>query len=263
MSFDAFFGPTDTIPEILTRDQLAPSFPASYSKAPQPPSWQGSVSPLGPSGVTGPPDNHGLPIMAGNLFPLTGPNQLTERTDNAAHKGHAIDLVGRDDTVPQDGLLNNILEQDDPRKYTNDYRYISMRGPIMLTSWGYDTHGVPIPNIQDNGTLSDTSFSPNWLQKPQLWPTAPIDLRYDRDRKVWVSPPAHRIISAQLIETLEPTSTAYAVGKIIDNGDDPDGPDYTIVFKNPIECRIPSGTKVYAYYDTYDGYYIALTKCSG
>jgi hypothetical protein len=254
MSLDAFFGPTK---EIFTpRNSGTYKFgdAVAYTKAPQPPSWRG----LAFSGVY---DLHNMPIEAGHLFPLVNPDVLTDRADGGVHKGHVIDLVGRSDTVPEEGLLNNILPQDDLSKYANDYRYMAMRGPIVLQSWGYDTQGHPIPNQSGDDNLSDY-FATDWLQKPQNWPVAPIDLRYDRDRKVWVSPPAHRIVTAQLLEFLAPDG-GKALGKIIDNGPDGDGIDHIINFKNNLTCPLGSGTKVYAYYDTYDGYYIALTACSG
>lgn len=255
MSLDAFFGPTNKI--FTPRPSGAYTFgdPVSYTKATQPPSWRGLTSTGGAYNL------HNMPIEAGHLFPLTNPNTLTDRANDGTHKGHTIDLVGRNGTVPESGLCNNILPQDDLEKYANDYRYIAMRGPIVLQSWGYDTNGHPIPNQSGDDNLSDY-FATDWLQKPQNWPVAPIDLRYDRDRKVWVSPPAHRIVTAQLLEFLAPDG-GKALGKIIDNGPDGGGIDHVIVFKNNLTCPLGSGTKVYAYYDTYDGYYIALTACSG
>ena len=47
-----------------------------------------------------------------------------------------------------------------------------------------------------------TKFALNWSEKPDLWPVGPIDLRWDRERGVWVSPPANKIVLARLEESI-------------------------------------------------------------
>lgn len=81
--------------------------------------------------------------------------------------------------------------------YKDDYRTFALRGPILLQSWGYDTNGYPVPNYVD--TLSGTSsgvfestglsgyFMSGWLKRATSWPVAPVDLRLDRQRGVWVA----------------------------------------------------------------------------
>jgi hypothetical protein len=270
MSLDAFFGPVsifgeDELPKL---ELLTVTYPGgatgseikSYTKAPQPPSWRGTSG-------GGDYDMNNLSVRSLHLNPLTNPNTLIDRVDGGAHKGHVIDLVGRSDTVPEEGLLNNILPQDDLIKYADDYRLIAMRGPILLHGWGYDTQGKPIPNASGSDNLS-SYFAPDWLQKPQDWPVGPIDLRFDRDRKVWVSPPSHRIVALSLDGGLNPHS--LGTGTLIKYGGAyPAGPnaivdgDQTVGVIDRLGCFYPSGSKVYAYFDTFDGNYIILTKCSG
>lgn len=101
-----------------------------------------------------------------------------------------------------------------------DFGFFALKGPLVLQSWGYDTQGKPIPNEVDveanacEGSFAKTrltnKFMKNWLGNPRTWPVAPIDLRYDRDRGVWVSPPPDRIVVARLSETLSPNKTAKA-----------------------------------------------------
>jgi hypothetical protein len=270
MSLDAFFGPVsifgeDGLPKL---ESLTVTYPGgatgseikSYTKAPQPPSWRGTSS-------GGAYNMNNLSVRALHLNPLTNPDTLTDRVDGGTHKGHVIDLVGRNETVPDKGLCNNILPQDDKEKYAYDYRLIAMRGPILLHGWGYDTQGKPIPSASGDDNLSE-SFAQDWLQKPQDWPVGPIDLRFDRDRKVWVSPPSHRIVALSLNESLSPH--ALAIGKLIKYGGAyPAGPnatvdgDQTVQVIDRLGCFYPSGSKVYAYFDTFDGNYIVLNKCSG
>lgn len=109
---------------------------------------------------------------------------------------------------------------EDPYDNAEDFGFFALKGPLVLQSWGYDTQGKPIPNEVDveanacQGSFAKTrltnKFMKNWLGNPRTWPVAPIDLRYDRDRGVWVSPPPDRIVVARLSETLFPNKTAKA-----------------------------------------------------
>lgn len=107
-----------------------------------------------------------------------------------------------------------------------DVRAAALRGPLLLQSWGYDTNGKPIPNATDTfddakaGTFNNTQiteeFAYNWLSNPQCWPCGPIDLRWDRDRCVWVSPPSERLVIAEMMEDLNLGGMARA--KLVDYG---------------------------------------------
>jgi hypothetical protein len=101
-----------------------------------------------------------------------------------------------------------------------DFGFYALRGPLVLQSWGYDTEGKPIPNIVDDpyGTAAGTfvndgtrnKFMDNWLAKPESWPIGPIDLRYDRDRGVWVAPTKERILLAKLTDKLDASGVVDA-----------------------------------------------------
>jgi hypothetical protein len=70
---------------------------------------------------------------------------------------------------------------------TDNIRGMGMRGPIMLVGWGYDLLGNPTPN-KDTDKEVDDSFPDNWMNKTNLWKTGPVDLRWDKWRKVWTAP---------------------------------------------------------------------------
>ena len=42
------------------------------------------------------------------------------------------------------------------------------------------------------------SFPSGWLREPETWPVAPLDLRFDRVRGVWTTPPAHRVLFGEI-----------------------------------------------------------------
>lgn len=203
-------------------------------------------------------------------------NNINRDKLNPLSRGHSIDLVGRETGVPKSGLITNLYGKDDPNKYSSDYRFLAMRGPIVLHAWGYDTDGNPIPNEKDKeseakvgnfvGTGLTEKFMSNYLGKSDTWPVAPIDLRYDRERGVWVAPPSNidRVITATLDEDLNPNNSGLA--SIIIRDCDPDLYDKKgnvvssgkiKVFERLGNCY-PSGTKIHAYFVSKPANYIVL-----
>lgn len=114
-----------------------------------------------------------------------------------------------------------MTSQNSEAQDSSDFRFNALKGPLMLHGWGYDTEGKPIPNYADDatscaaGTFKSTGlwdqFLTNWNSNPKTWPMGPIDLRWDRDRGCWVSPPEERIIVAQLEEDLPAGGTSEAI----------------------------------------------------
>lgn len=148
------------------------------------------------------------PIQQDDLNPFTNPQGFSRSTvassrSDTPHFGHDIEIVGRDgsdDGTPENGLIMPVagFTNSGVGDYTNDYRFLALRGPLVMQSWGYDTEGYPVPNKVDNETdaaagmfetesLDATKFMDGHLKKPHTWPVAPIDLRLDRARGVWVA----------------------------------------------------------------------------
>lgn len=232
-------------------------------------------------------DQNNVDINRDFLDPLTNNFEDGDHHHDGEGRGHVIDIVGRGDSVPNNGMITNFYHLDDENRYDDDYRFFGMRGPLVLHSWGYDTQGKPIPNEADidgdtkegkftNEHLKD-SFLKDWLAKPATWPVAPIDFRFDRKRGVWVTPPGYKVVVAILEEKLEAygTATASLINKDTSNGlefgstlYDKDGEEVKATDEEDTEAKIKivdrigktygSGTKVYAYYDTYRCEYIIL-----
>ena len=222
-------------------------------------------------------DQYHLNINQDYTDPFTNPFGSEEHHHEGAGKGHVIDLVGREQEVPVSGMITNFYNDDEG--YADDYRFLGMRGPIILHSWGYDLEGKPIPNAADtdastkegnftNQNLQD-KFLKNWLQKPASWPVAPIDFRFDRKRGLWVTPPGYKVVVAKLEEDLVAYGTAKAT--LINFGDilyDKDGNEIQASDENTSEAKIQIeerigesysyGTKAYCYYDTYSAKYIII-----
>lgn len=198
--------------------------------------------------------------------------------------GHVIDALGRKNRIDAHMIMNLNPMQD----YAEDYRFLGLRGPMVLHAWGYDTWGKPIPNEADSeaatmkGEFTDENlkdrFMCEWLSKPATWPVGPIDLRFDRDRGVWVAPPQdYKVTVVELIEDLKPLSTAKArlINKDLESGKDY-GPDlwgfegekleatsdknsqYIVIAEDRIKASYKKGTRVYAHYDTFRCNYIVF-----
>ena len=173
--------------------------------------------------------------------------------------------------------------------YAADYRALGMRGPIVLQSWGYDLNGKPVPNAADTevsasgGIFASTGlhdkFMDSWLKKSHTWPVAPIDLRFDRARGTWVSPPSYRLVKVDLEEDLSEFGTATCAvvdGETLYNttGVSLEGTitgvsgvsilgTPRITLTDVVGTTWSSGTRLLAHYDPYNCEYYPLSAGSG
>lgn len=266
--------------------------------------YTGFQDPSGTYGYTGPATMHPPHMVynSGNVTGVSGSispsftiysqviglnylNPLVHPTFDhyGSHSGHDIDIVGKGSGLPSAGShLSTYVERLNNRNpYTLDTRHISFRGPLIMHGWGYDTNGKPVPNQVDResaasgGIFSPTgltnSFLSGWLEKPHTWPVAPIDLRLDRKRGVWVSPPSYSLICAKVDGTGIPalgsgTARMLAGPPLWDNsgniiqysgsGGTQIGP--TFVMHEVLNSALSSGDRVLAYYDSSTDEYFAL-----
>jgi hypothetical protein len=137
---------------------------------------------------------------------------------NPFQYGHNIDILANGSSLSGDDNIN-------AQGRALDYRFMALRGPLVIHGWGYDTDNKPIPNSVDTlanisngifatGDLTE-NFHPNYLQNSKLWPVGPLDAKWDRARGVWVaggtSTPAEDIDGmAFLLEDLSAGYTALA-----------------------------------------------------
>ena len=213
------------------------------------------------------------------LNPFSNPtgynrSSLSDRCDT--YTGHDIEIIGRGGTGDFDTLTMPIEGYDNTGEadYNNDYRMMALKGPLLLQQWGYDTNGVPVPNSADTvGAASSGDFTEdnltgkflnNFLKKPQTWPVAPVDLRLDRKRGVWVAPPPYRLLNVTANEYIPPFGTGWATltsnsgdlwtssGTAITNGQ--------IQAVNKVGDHMFSGDPLLVYYDVQNGDYWVINK---
>lgn len=138
---------------------------------------------------------------------------------NGTVKGFVTHVIGYGDEA-KNFTLSQLESAEDTKQNQTNFRYNALRGPLTLQSWGYDTSGKPIPNAIDSAEKTEKGqfrrfglqdkFLKDWLSNPKTWPVGPIDLRWDRERGVWVAPPANKIVVAKLLTNLEKFGSAEA-----------------------------------------------------
>lgn len=156
-----------------------------------------------------PPYLESLGINTDYLDPLadTTDTLITDDRSNSSVSGHNMEVLARGTNIPDPADGWSVQKNNST---ASDYRFLAMRGPIVLQQWGYDLQGKPVPNAADveasteAGTFTpdnlEDKFIADWLQKPKTWPVAPIDLRLDRDRGVWTVPIPRDIIHIESLE---------------------------------------------------------------
>jgi hypothetical protein len=87
-------------------------------------------------------------------------------------------------------------------------RSVGFRSPMVLSGWGYDTEGNPVPYSGDQKELH-----PEATWNPNLWKTGPVDLRWDDDRKVWTGGNTVKISLCKVTNTYNPESFSYEVDR--------------------------------------------------
>ena len=156
-----------------------------------------------------------------------GSGVITSATLNPLASGHNIEYVVRNSDMTDLsvrsieggyaksarplGKIAEITSQN--TDYANQAaRPIGLRGPMVVSGWGYDIDGRPVPNakydadrrvpyssggggdvdnvglpveLQHSKTRAHLNFLPHHLQRTDSWKRGPVDLRWDRERKVW------------------------------------------------------------------------------
>lgn len=154
----------------------------------------------------------------------------------------------------------------------NNVSVISLKGPIVINGWGYDLFGNPVPNsgnlmevssVLGSGSYgvsglvpnlygpvnsSNAEFYPGYLQKSVYWPTAPLDVRWDKFRSVWASP--GMILCGVAVDNISPGGTGL-FNIYTDNDKET---NEKIVIKNfftGANANINSGVRTVCAYDPY------------
>ena len=223
-----------------------------YSKAPMPP-----VN-----------DDYHMPITVKTLNPFKGKGfegiYGFEDMNGSESIRHDINYAIRGNAWPTDVNIAGI-------DHGSDYRAIALRGPLILSGWGYDLDGKPVPGAAGN----KQKFLDDWLRKPNTWKTGPLDVRWDNERGVWAPPPSFKLLNAKCCECVGPATTKGGWFQLVDEDDayDMDG-NHSEGVDSACNCDTDSeqvfamnrtgkvilpDAKVLLYYDTREHKYYIIT----
>ena len=244
MSLDGFFRPTNTrIGLGSTFSSLDNTNDYRAAARTQPgPIWNESAGPCDKGVNSIVLINSALASVSYNkeitypyLLPFTNPSGLNEgpsentafagaaiarNRSNTALVGHDIDMVARASGVNNpdpsieypSGLIiplagrGNDFEGD----YKDTYYPMALKGPLFLKGWGYSVEGRPVPNDVDDEHGS-MKFADDFLRRPDLWKTGPVDLRWDEKRGVWTGAPESRVCLVKICQDVFTTIHANRI----------------------------------------------------
>ena len=100
--------------------------------------------------------------------------------------GNANDMIRNTDFLAAVNASNGSSTDLQIRKanevaLTDEIRSAGLRGPLMLSGWGFDIANNPVPSLDDDITSFDTSVASN----RRHWKTGPVNLMWDDERKIW------------------------------------------------------------------------------
>jgi len=160
---------------------------------------------------------------------------VTSATLNPFAKGHHISVLAQgEDAGNVDARADSGGQTSSPLGATpgnpnNAARPMALRGPLVLTGWGYNTEGKPVPNMKRDALEREINprkdnygfpinmpvqllepnpsvkFLANHMQRIDQWKTGPVDLRWDDLRKVWVSPGMNKVYLSKATRCILPT----------------------------------------------------------
>jgi hypothetical protein len=90
-------------------------------------------------------------------------------------------------------------------------RSVGLRSPMVLTGWGFDVDGKPVPNEKPDEP-TDT-FAAGAFSDVSNWKSGPLDVRWDDERKVWAAGTSTKIFLVKTTNVSNPPHFSYEVDR--------------------------------------------------
>lgn len=182
----------NSLEQFLTPIQIQKNHPAAASLPGfRKPSVTGEDGPFG--GAVGPTVHNLDPY-----FPLDNyeagddGSKFFEKNDFIAVYSDAVDTNGN----PQLSLDSYVVADQGNKKNINTVRISALRGPLILSGWGYGSDDMPQPS-KGAAWPENAQFSPETAGDRTKWKTGPVHLMWDDERQVWHGGP--RIVCGVVI----------------------------------------------------------------
>lgn len=94
--------------------------------------------------------------------------------------------------IISDPSTDTNLKKNANRNSTEGVRTQALRGPLILSGWGFDIGDMPVPSNPDNMY----TFDSNLASQRSYWKTGPVHLMWDDQRQVWCG--GHQIVCGTL-----------------------------------------------------------------
>lgn len=76
----------------------------------------------------------------------------------------------------------------DSRHSIDTVRVVGLRGPLIISGWGFDIADRPVPAKGTSGN-DQYAFKPEVVNNRSYWKTGPVHLMWDDERQVWAGGP--------------------------------------------------------------------------
>jgi len=168
------------------------------------------------------PDGQSLnPYFSPAIYNDDG-KQAIENNDAAAL------IIQEDDKEPSD-LSLDVLRDTGELSKMNKVRGMSLKGPLVMSSWGYDIAYNPVPSGDDI-----KKFDPSFMKDRKKLKTGPVRLLWDEERKIWsggfevicgildseITSPSNPLESTTFtIKVLRKTKSAKGSGALSESGE--------------------------------------------
>lgn len=136
---------------------------------------------------------------------------------------------GDDDSIVEDTYFNHCaMESDQPRdlKFNRndnitEVRTLGLRGPMLMSGWGYDIGGKPVPAKSTEGDES-FEFADEMANDLTKWKSGPVDLMWDEERQVWAGglPMLMGVATTDIEAPEDPTTPTQFTIEVLRKGDD-------------------------------------------
>ena len=92
-----------------------------------------------------------------------------------------VDAVGVMNSS-QDGEMHDLQPREaNKTSIINQVRGLGLRGPLIVSGWGFDVAYNPVPSLSDDVTR----FNSAQVVDRNYWKTGPVNLMWDEERKIW------------------------------------------------------------------------------
>lgn len=136
------------------------------------------------------------------------------------------------------------------RTVPSNARVFGLRGPLVVSGWGWDLEGAAVPGNGSGGFLAD------YLNHSEEWKAGPVDLMWDERRGVWTS---HDVLKGTADQDIL-GSLGSGACTVYRNGT---ATSWHLVAYNFSDSSISSGTPVHLLFNVLDKSWYAASTAAG